>query len=122
MPDTSPRTGVGLREAWLRANSSPLPNNGHRSHSRMVPPMLYLPVREDEDGSRTAEVRATQDGRRALLAYTALDRLALACGELQPWTLVPLSALEDLQAEQPFDLVAFDPDIPTNLLHGGRLA
>ena len=44
-----------------------------------IPPVLYVPC---EPGSTADDarltVRATRDGRRALLAYTALDRLGLA--------------------------------------------
>ncbi|KTR82720.1 hypothetical protein NS354_11020 [Leucobacter chromiiresistens] len=88
----------------------------------MVPPLLYLPVRLLPDGSRIAERLRTTDERVALLAFTALDRLVDSCGASQAWAVVEVVALDALQAEQPFDLVAFDPDIPIELLEGGRLS
>ncbi|MBS3183002.1 SAV_915 family protein [Leucobacter manosquensis] len=84
--------------------------------------MLYLPVRELPDGARVAERLRTTDNRVALLAFTALDRLADSCGLSQAWSVVELISLDQLQAEQPFDLVAFDREIPQALLVGGRLA
>ncbi|WP_344032680.1 SAV_915 family protein [Leucobacter iarius] len=84
--------------------------------------MLYLPVRETSEGGRIVEIRQTRDGRRALLAFTALDRLAVACGAQQAWALVATASLDAIQDEQPFDLVAFDPDIPSALVERGRLA
>ncbi len=53
----------------------------------VVPPVVYLPVREHPEGGSYPEVRPLTDGRTALLAYTALDRLADACGAGQPWVL-----------------------------------
>lgn len=88
----------------------------------IVPPVLYLPAREHPEGGVYPEVRKLQDGRQALLAYTALDRLAKACGESQPWILVHTAELGDIQERQPYDVVAFDPQLPTQLLAGGRIA
>ncbi|KTR85580.1 hypothetical protein NS354_08640 [Leucobacter chromiiresistens] len=85
-----------------------------------MPPVLYVPVRESAAG-RIAEVRPTREGRRALLAYSALDRLLVHCGDAQPWVLVRLADLEVIMAEQPFDLVAFDPEIPVGFSENGRL-
>ncbi len=88
----------------------------------IVPPVLYLPVRPHPDHGTYPEVRPLKDGRRALLAYTALDRLASACGENQPWVLLHISDLAAIKAEYPFDLVAFDPQLPADLLSGGKIA
>lgn len=88
---------------------------------RVVPPYLYLPTREFEDGLRLAEVRELSDGRAALLAFTALDRLLDACGWRQPWAVVPLEGLETIRDEQPFDTVGFDVEVPSQLRRDGRL-
>lgn len=85
-----------------------------------VPPVLYLPVTSGPGGN-TAEIRATADGRRALLAYSALDRLLAQCGDDQPWVLVQIADLEELMSEQPFDLIAFDAHIPLGMSENGRL-
>ncbi len=52
------------------------------------------------------------DGRVALLAYTALDRLIDACGEEQPWMLATTESLQSLHAEKPFDLRLLDVTVP----------
>lgn len=104
---SAPRIGYGI-------NSSTTPT--------VVPPVLYLPVRELPGEGLFAEVRATTDGRGALLVFTALDRLLNACGGNQPWRLVETVALDAIQDTQPFDLVAFDPELPQQLLADGRIA
>lgn len=57
-----------------------------------------------------------------MLAYTALDRLADACGSEQSWILVFTSELGDIQERQPYDVVAFDPQLPRELLTGVKIA
>ncbi len=87
----------------------------------IIPPVLYLPVRLTSVGHQSAEVRTLPDGRRALLAFTALDRLADQCGTEQPWSLVQTDALGSVKDEQPFDVVSFDPVISQHLKADGRL-
>ena len=111
-----------LRGARARAGRAAAANARPRDPQRSVPPLLYLPVRLLPDGSRIAERLRTTDERVALLAFTALDRLVDSCGPSQAWAVVEVVALDALQAEQPFDLVAFDPAIPIELLEGGRLS
>lgn len=83
-----------------------------------IPPVLYVPC---EPGSTADDarltVRATRDGRRALLAYTALDRLVRCCGEGQPWALVPTA---ELDASASFDLLFLDVSIPAPARDGAR--
>lgn len=91
------------------------------SEGRRVPPILYLPCKA---GSTTdlamVEMRELEDGRVALMAYTALDRLAWCCGEAQPWVLFRTEALGELRRESPFDIVLFDQPIPDALRHGAQ--
>ncbi|MDT0115477.1 hypothetical protein Q9R20_00640 [Microbacterium sp. PRF11] len=88
----------------------------------IVPPALYLPIVKDPDGrGQLAVVQKLSDGRRGLLAYTALDRLADACGREQPWMLLMTSELDRIRRVQPFDVVAFDLDVPPQSRRGGRL-
>ena len=88
----------------------------------VVPPVLYLPVLEGPDESQRAVVRELADGRLGLLAYTALDRLADKCGADQPWVLVSLSELGLIKEQQPFDVVAFDIQVPLEQRPNGRIA
>lgn len=67
-------------------------------------------------------VRPLTDGRDGLLAYTALDRLADHCGAEQPWILVPTSQIGRIREVQPFDVIAFDLEVPTVQVVDGRLA
>ncbi|WP_449283329.1 SAV_915 family protein [Leucobacter sp.] len=93
------------------------------SQGVIVPPVLYLPVVEGQDApGQEFVVRSLTDGRDGLLAYTALDRLVRACGEEQPWILLPIEELERVKQAQPFDVVAFDLDVPPTQRRGGRLA
>lgn len=87
----------------------------------IVPPVLYLPVRAHPQGGNYPEVRPLKDGRTALITYTALDRLADALGENQPWVLLHTSQLGDIKAQHHFDVVAFDPWLPDELIEDGRL-
>lgn len=109
-----------MRNASKASRDAPI--GEPRDPDRIVPPMLYIPTRELADGGRLAIIVATEAGRHALLAYTALDRLAKMCGTEQPWVVVPTVELEEIQAAQPFDLVAFDAEVPASMLGGGRIA
>lgn len=55
----------------------------------------------------------TRDGKMALFAYSALDRLHEGCGQGHPWLLVPVEGLDPLQRSQGFDLILLDIFIPT---------
>lgn len=88
---------------------------GNVSEPTVVPPVLYVPVHPPEPENAQAVLLPMGGGKQALVAYTALDRLAKGCGEGQSWTLVYTSALAKLQEEAPFDAVAFDVEFPGGL-------
>lgn len=79
-----------------------------------LPPVLYLPCAADvvDPGDARPELRRTRDGRLALLAYTALDRLRACCGADQPWVLVRTQALEPVRAAERYDLLLLDVVVP----------
>ncbi|MFE9207260.1 SAV_915 family protein [Micromonospora sp. NPDC007230] len=83
------------------------------------PPALYLPCAEHVTDPAAAQIamRETRDGRVALLAYSALDRLHHCCGREQPWILMPTTALDELQRAQPFQLLMLDVVIPEEYRH-----
>ena len=88
----------------------------------IVPPVLYLPIIDNPDSEgQMAVVKRLADGRKGLLAYTALDRLADKCGADQPWMLLMTSELGRIKEGQPFDVIAFDIDVPESLRDNGRL-
>lgn len=86
----------------------------------VVPPLVYVPTQRvrPDDTETTLELRTLQDGQLALMAYTSLDRLVDACGEFQPWALVPVQQVEQIRAVAGFDVVALDVAIPPELRHG----
>jgi hypothetical protein len=89
----------------------------------IVPPVLYLPLHASSTPDRQlVEVRELKDGRQALLAYTALDRLADKCGPEQPWILVQTEDIGEIKKAQPYDVVIFDLDVPEQYRSEGRIA
>lgn len=80
------------------------------------PPVVYLPcvAQVSEPDRAEVEMRTTRDGRVALLAYSALDRLHDCCGREQPWIVMPTPALGGLHATRPFDLLLLDVPIPAD--------
>lgn len=86
----------------------------------VVPPVVYVPTQRvrPDDTETTLELRKLDDGQLALMAYTSLDRLVDACGEFQPWALVPTPQVEQIRAMSGFDVVALDVALPLELRHG----
>lgn len=87
-----------------------------REQRAKVPPMLYLPTTGRGDG-RLAEIemRRMHDGRTALLAYTAMDRLLDLCGATQPWALMETARLGELEQTQPYDVIFLDMELPAEV-------
>lgn len=79
----------------------------------LQPPVAYLPCTLDAEGE-PADIRLVQlqDGRVALLGYTALDRFVACCGEGHPWALYPTSELAVLRDRKPFDVAWLDLPLP----------
>ncbi|GAA3539827.1 hypothetical protein GCM10022222_24320 [Amycolatopsis ultiminotia] len=87
-----------------------------------LPPALYLPtgpVGPTTDGGTGAsvELRHTPDGRVALVAFTALDRLVDCCGEHQPWIMVNTEHLPRIHQVNPYDVIVLDTELPVELRH-----
>ncbi|WP_232376529.1 SAV_915 family protein [Amycolatopsis aidingensis] len=85
------------------------------------PPMVYVPCGQyptGEGGSTmAAELRRTEDGKLALLAYSALDRLVRCCGQHQPWVLVRSEELSRIYQAQPYEAILLDTELPERLRH-----
>ncbi|KID29085.1 SseB protein N-terminal domain [Prauserella sp. Am3] len=101
------KVGHGPRTATVVAVTNP-----------QLPPVVYLPT-GPHHGTATEqadiELRRTPDGRLALLAYSAVDRLVECCGPHQPWMLVQTSDLPALHESQPYELILLDAEIPEEL-------
>jgi hypothetical protein len=82
----------------------------------LVPPMLYVPVADYGSGSDELSIdfRRMVDGRTALIAYTALDRLIDGCGPAQPWVLLPTAQLSAIDERRPYDVIVLDATVPAD--------
>ncbi|WP_369806678.1 SAV_915 family protein [Mycobacterium sp. E802] len=89
---------------------------------RDFPPVVYLPCAEEVDDPNDARIdmRETRDGRTALLAYSALDRLHECCGDDQAWIVAPTAILSQLQSLHPFQLLMLDVEIPVEQRRGQK--
>ena len=63
------------------------------------------------------ELRRTEDGRLALLAYTSLAALVAGCGRHQSWVLVPADWFERMRIECRFDTIAINATLPAQWRH-----
>ena len=84
-----------------------------------LPPALYLPTGpvDPEAEGASIELRRTPDGRTALVAFTALDRLIDCCGDHQPWVLVNTEHLGLVHSANPYDVIVLDSPLPEDLRH-----
>jgi hypothetical protein len=79
----------------------------------VIPPMLYVPVEAPQISEELSiEFRRLEDGRLALMAYTALDRLVRGCGQSQPWAVIPTAKLDEIDQSQPYDVILLDVKLP----------
>jgi hypothetical protein len=83
------------------------------------PPMVYIPCgqyqTQDAGSTAAVELRRTEDGKLALLAYSALDRLVRCCGDRQPWALVNTEELTAIFERQPYEAILLDTELPAEL-------
>lgn len=95
---------------------------------RDFPPVVYVPCDKPAgtvagpDGEVPLEIRMrlTRDGRVALLAYSALDRFHNLVGRETDWALLTHDGLDQLYAEQPFDLLLMDVAVPEDSREDGE--
>lgn len=77
--------------------------------------VLFVPLEKrllEGDKEATVSLRRLEDGRLAVLAYTSLDALVAACGNLQPWASMPSDSVMELQSQSGADLVLWDEALP----------
>jgi hypothetical protein len=87
----------------------------------VVPPMLYVPVHNYPTSVHdlTVDFRRLPDGRLALFAYTALDRLIAACGTTQPWILLPTAQLDRIGENTSYDVILLDMRVESEPVRNG---
>jgi len=64
------------------------------------------------------EMRATDDGRRAMLVYSSREALVTNAGQRQPWTAFPAGHLEAIRDEIGADLIVWDAEVPAPQRYG----
>lgn len=80
------------------------------------PPVVYLPVDLDDAGEvENVRMVGLEDGRVALLGYTALDRFVRCCGEGQAWMLFETEKLDELRDIKHYDVRYLDVPLPAHL-------
>lgn len=73
------------------------------------PPVVYVPTSAaDDHGQATLEMVELADGRRALFAYSAMDRLMSLHRSDAPWVLLTVADLERAHGEVAYDLLFLD--------------
>lgn len=74
-----------------------------------APTVLYLPTATPARGEELAFVlRDLEDGRRALLVYSSLERLVAGCGDEQPWISIRAEALPEFESLAEPDVLLWD--------------
>lgn len=87
------------------------PPAGERRRELPMPPVVYVPCIPGDDGISHLSYRNLDDGRVALLVYTALDRLIDLAGDVH-WALLDWDALQQAQDLQHYDIILQDVRIP----------
>lgn len=78
------------------------------------PEVVYVPSKrlEPRVTEVTVELRRTEDGRLAVLAYSSLQSLVECCGEAQPWVSLPPEKITEVVGESQADVVLWDAHLP----------
>lgn len=86
------------------------------------PPVVYVPLASATARAEDAQLqyRLTKDGRTALLAYSALDRLKNGMGDEQPWAVFPTATLQSFWEADRFDTLLLDLVMPVRLRIGAE--
>ncbi|WP_447913385.1 SAV_915 family protein [Microbacterium phyllosphaerae] len=75
-----------------------------------LPPVLYVPAEVADDDRARIAVRELANGQKAVIAYTALDRLHRGAGAQTPWMLLPSAQLIELASQQRITRLLLDVD------------
>lgn len=76
-----------------------------------LPPVVYVPTTDEPDvATRRVLMHRVADGRTALYAYSAIDRLHTWYLPDAPWLLCDVAALQRIHDQSPYDLLFLDVD------------
>ena len=109
-PSDQPRL-TGPQEQSAPPQETEAPLAGERRREPPMPPVVYVPCTPGDDGISHLAYRNLDDGRVALLVYTALDRLIDLAGDVH-WALLDWDALQQAQDLQHYDIILQDIRIP----------
>jgi hypothetical protein len=102
--------------AVVTDQQQPSPRPSQQPSQRPTPPVVYLPVEMGPDGQvQDFKMLRLGDGRIALVAYTALDRLLDAWGDDQSWLLFETGKVDDIKQAKHFDLKLLDVEVPEHV-------
>ncbi|QGK69062.1 hypothetical protein GIY23_05485 [Allosaccharopolyspora coralli] len=87
-----------------------------------TPSDVYVPSQRLQPGASEIELelRPTEAGGLALLAYSSLELLVGGCGEQQPWISTPRERISDLQRQSGADTILWDIELPHEMRHGSE--
>jgi hypothetical protein len=75
------------------------------------PPVVYVPTTDEPElAVRRVLMHRVEDGRTALYAYSAVDRLRGYYLPDSPWVLCDVATLQRIHDETPYDLLFLDVD------------
>lgn len=109
-PSDPPQPAVPQKQGSLPQETE-APPAGERRRELPMPPVVYVPCIPGDDGISHLAYRNLDDGRVALLVYTALDRLIDLAGDVH-WALLDWDALQQAQDLQHYDIILQDIRIP----------
>jgi hypothetical protein len=85
--------------------------NGAPMERPSIPPVVYAPTLQDDEGRTRVRMHRMRDDRVALFVYSALDRFEAQYGEGAAWVLLTAHHLEKVYDEVPFDLLLLDREL-----------
>lgn len=109
-PSDPPQPTVPQKQGSLSQDTE-TPPMSERKRELPMPPVVYVPCTPGDDGINHLAYRNLDDGRVALLVYTALDRLIDLAGDVH-WALLDWAALQQAQDLQHYDIILQDIRIP----------
>lgn len=109
-PNKPPQQTAPPKQSILLQDTE-TPPMSERKRELPMPPVVYVPCTPGDDGINHLAYRNLDDGRVALLVYTALDRLIDLAGDVH-WALLDWAALQQAQDLQHYDIILQDIRIP----------
>lgn len=84
--------------------------------------VAYVPSKRlrPGDAEATLELRNTEDGLVAMLAFSSLEQLVAGCGEAQPWVAIPTERVDNLRQLSGADVTLWDVSVPPEARHAAE--